>query len=54
MLTVPSVVSFTTGAGVEDPEELLVTGGECAAAFLRCWKLPFAQLQLEVTGADGR
>ena len=25
-LTVPSVVSFTTGAGVEDSEELLVAG----------------------------
>ena len=34
MLTVPSVVSFTTGAGVEDPEELLVTGGEvCSSLF---------------------
>ena len=34
MLTVPSVVSFTTGAGVEDSKELLVAGGEvCSSLF---------------------
>ena len=42
MLTVPSVVSFTTGAGVRAQMNYWLLEERCAAAFLQCWLLDYS------------